>query len=120
MGKLNDIVTLARAGYKMDEIKALMEADAAEPETQPETQPQGTGVEPEQSGGDPEPVGGEPEGNGGEPEGKGAEPQKDYKALYEENQKTLAALQQANVNKEVDNKQQSDADIIADLVSTFI
>lgn len=113
MGKLNDIVALARAGYKMDEIKALMEADAAEPEPQPEPQPQGTVAEPEPNGGDPEWNGGEPEGNGGEPE-------KDFKALYEESKKALAALQQANVNKEVNNNQQTDADIIADLVSTFI
>lgn len=113
MGKLNDIVALARAGYKMDEIKSLMEADAAEPETQPEPKPQGTGAEPEPNGGDPEGAGGEPEGNGGEPA-------TDYKALYEESQKALAALQQANVNKEINNNQQSDADIIADLVSSFI
>jgi len=120
MGKLNDIVTLARAGYKMDEIKALMEADAAEPEPQPEPTPQPAGGEPEQNGGEPEGSGGEPEQNGGEPEGSGGEPEQDFKALYEESQKTLAALQQANVNREIDNKQQSDADIIADLVSTFI
>ena len=97
-----EMFELAKAGYKPSEIaeihKLMKDAD---PETEPKEEPK---AEPE-----PQPK--------EEPE---AEPEKDYKLLYEESQKQLAAAQRQNLSKNLGGTEPKDEDILADLVRGFM
>lgn len=92
--KLIDILTLAKAGYKMKDIQAMEEAEleeAAKEAEEIEDQP--------------------------EPEEKEVEPEDttDYKKLYEESQEALRKAQQDNVRQELSPHQMSDQDILESL-----
>lgn len=86
--KFSDMVTLAKAGYKVSDIKELLSMATDEP-TEPKdvTEPKPTEPEPEPT----EPGDGEPT----EPT-EPAEPEPDYKKLYEDTQKALKEAQAAN------------------------
>lgn len=89
--KFSDMVTLAKAGYKVSDIKELLSMATDEP-TEPKEVTEPTPTDPE-----PEPT--EPtvtdEGGPTEPT-EPTEPEPDYKKLYEDTQKALKEAQAAN------------------------
>ena len=117
--KFDDIIALAKAGYKPNEVKELL-AMATEPEPEKEPEP-----EPEK---EPEP---EPEKESKEEKLKEEQTSidVDYKKLYEESQKaldkaneSLKKAQAINNRKDVSNdgNKKTDADIVNDLVRSFM
>ena len=112
--KFDDIIALAKAGYKPNEVKELL-AMATEPEPTPEPTP-----EPEKEP-EPEPT-------------PAKEPQhsldEDYKKLYEESQQALKKAEESlkvaqakNNRMDVSNNdgnKKTDADIINDLARSFM
>lgn len=113
MMTIGDIVALAKAGYKPADVKELIEmtkeekkdiADTSDPANDDSSEPAAE-VSPLAS----------------------AVPDKteddtDYKALYEQAKKDLATAQKENVNKDISSAEdnQSDADIIKDLIKEFM
>lgn len=111
-----EMFELAKAGYKPSEIsemhKLMKDADP-EPEPQPEPQPKD---EPKPQ---PEPQPKEEPMPEPEPQPK-EEPEKDYKLLYEESQRQLAAAQKQNLSQNLGGTEPKDEDILADLVRGFM
>lgn len=114
--KIQDIVALAKAGYKIDEIKELLATpipDQDEPDqttqdaqgtdttdTQTEQDAQGTDTT------DTQPT---------------QEQTVDYKALYEESQRKLAIAQQQNVHENVSNNNNiNEDDKLADIIGGIL
>lgn len=99
---INDIIALAKQGYKPGDIKeliALAETPKATPQDEAQTAP---AEEPLKTENEPEPQNSEP-----------AEPVIDYKALYEDSQKKLAEAQKVNTQKTISApEKESDMDII--------
>lgn len=96
---LTDIISLAKQGYKPNDIKeliALAEPMETEQPAPPENPAEEAPVMEEQK----EPVKQEPV------------EVIDYKALYEESQKKLHAAQQANINTNIQGSTQSDLDLV--------
>lgn len=109
---LNDIIALAKQGYKPADIKELLTlADDQEPEkSTPEVKDDGDSVpDDDPKAQDPsEPVKSEPEAV-------------DYKKLYEEEKSKLEKLQKENINKNMDDgHKQSIDDILANAVRGFM
>lgn len=103
---LNDIIALAKQGYKPGDIKELIAL--ADDKTEPQPQPTPTETENEVP---PTEADGAPDPNVGSP--AEAEPSIDYKALYEESQKQLKAAQSANLNQNMSEpNKKSDTDIL--------
>ena len=114
MMTIGDIVALAKAGYKPADVKELIEMtkeeekkdiadtsnaandDSSEPAA--EVSPLASAVPDE------------------------TEDDTDYKALYEQAKKDLATAQKENANKDISSAEdnQSDADIIKDLIKEFM
>ena len=111
--KIQDIVALAKAGYKIDEIKELLATpipDQDEPEqtTQGEqgTDTTGTQTKQDTQGTDTQPT---------------QEQTVDYKALYEESQRKLAIAQQQNVHENVSNNNNiNEDDKLADIIGGIL
>lgn len=119
---IKDIVELAKAGYKPNEVKELIELSKTEEngtssisgssdtagETIPLTSTEST----------PNPSFTSEVSPAEEPE----KPETDYKALYEASQLELKEAQKANIKRDIssadDNK--SDEDILKDLIKEFI
>lgn len=77
---ISDIATLIKAGFSMDDIKEVVKAANESPAPAPQAQapaPQAQAAD------------------------KGAEDEPDYKALYEQSQKELNDLQQANTRDDI-------------------
>ena len=109
--KLNDIITLAKHGYKPSDIKELIELSKDEPKDEPGNEPEDEpGNEPEDEPGD------EPED---EPEGRPrGEKQKEIDKLKEQ----IKKLQEENARKDnSDNDDlKSDDEKLVDLFRDFI
>lgn len=105
---LNDIIALAKQGYKPSDIKELIalseqsEVIVVEPEAPAEVQP--TEVEAAK----------EPD----KPLDKVAEPAVDYKKLYEDSQKLISDLQKQNRDRNVkpEEQQASAYDILSQII----
>lgn len=102
---LTDIISLAKQGYKPDDIKeliALSKEDEKESNESKATENSTDGAE-------------------GEPEE--SIDNVDYKKLYEESQKKIEALQKENVNKDLSEggtRTPSDEDILRELAREFM
>ena len=112
--KFDDIIALAKAGYKPNEVKELLAMAEPTPEPDPEPIPE------------PDP---EPEQKEEKPEEVQISIDTDYMKLYEESQKaldkaneSLKKAQAMNIRKDVSNdgNKKSDADIINDLARSFM
>lgn len=113
MMTIGDIVALAKAGYKPADVKELIEmtkeekkdiADTSNSAIDDSSEPAAE-VSPSASAAPEEP-----------------EDDTDYKALYEQAKKDLATAQKENVTKDISSAEddQSDADIIKDLIKEFM
>lgn len=123
MLKLDDIVALARSGYKVDDIKELIKL-SKEGENEPEGKPEDKNeLEDEQNPEDkkdPTPAGtiNEPEGK---PEDK-KDPEKiiDYKKRSEELEAKLQELQKANTKQNIADSEKSDSEAFAEVMKEFM
>lgn len=102
----NDILALAKQGYKPADIKELLALDTDQQKSIPDEEQKTVEEVPETTTKEIE----QPE------EQKTEEKQEpDYKALYEESQKQLKAIQKSNTSKDVSNHNTlSDEDILLD------
>lgn len=116
--KFEDILALAKQGYKPSDIKELMALSNEEP-----VAPSNPSVDAGQSQGEGQTV----EGTA-QPE-KPTEPtepikpmqEPDYKAMYEEQQKQIKALQQAQTKVDLSDKdKKSDIDTFNNLMQSFM
>lgn len=111
--KIQDIVALAKAGYKIDEIKELLATpipDQDEPNqtTQDEQGTDTTDTQPAQ-------------GTDTTDTQTTQEQEVDYKALYEESQRKLAIAQQQNVHENVSNNNNiNEDDKLADIIGGIL
>lgn len=112
--KFDDIIALAKAGYKPNEVKELLAMAEPTPEPDPEPTPE------------PDP---EPEKKEEKPEEVQNSIDTDYKKLYEESQKaldkaneSLKKAQAMNNRKDVSNdgNKKSDAEIVNDWARSFM
>lgn len=123
---IKDIVELAKAGYKPNEVKELIELSKTEENDTPSISgPSDTAGEidnpPYSNVQDSTPK--NPSFTGEiSPAEETDKPETDYKALYEASQLELAEAQKANIKRDIssadDNK--SDEDILKDLIKEFI
>lgn len=114
MMTIGDIVALAKAGYKPADVKELIEMTKEEKNIQadPSKPADDDSSEPASAASDP-PAAEVPDET---------EDDTDYKALYEQAKKDLATAQKENVTKDISSAEdnQSDADIIKDLIKEFM
>lgn len=107
-----EMFELAKSGYKPNEIaemhKLIKDAD---PEKETKEEPKAEPQPKEEPKAEPESQPKE------EPK---AEPEKDYKLLYEESQKQLAAAQKQYLSQNLGGNDPKDEDILADLVRGFM
>jgi len=104
--KLEDIIALAKQGYKPNDIKELIEmASTSEPEAEVTDTPADNVDTPDEP----------------QPEAKAEEPEVDYKKLYESEHEKLVKAQQANVSSNISNNvnAKSDDEIVADFCRSF-
>ena len=114
MLKLDDIVALAKSGYKVSDVKELIEL-SKEAEASNDA-PKGTVATEE---GVPE----ESENTKPEDTKEEAEDEKivDYKAKVEELEEKIKVLQKANTEKKIaDTDEKSDSDVLAEAVKSFM
>jgi len=113
MMTIGDIVALAKAGYKPADVKELIEMTKEEEKDIADTS--------NSANDDPSEPAAEvsPSASAAPDE---TEDDTDYKALYEQAKKDLATAQKENVNKDISSEEdnQSDADIIKDLIKEFM
>lgn len=116
--KLEDIIALAKQGYKPADIKELVSLadDNKQDDAQPTNQGEDTHSEDDQKNhatNENKPTEGEAVSGGNAV---------DYKALYEESQKQLELAQKANIKKDVSDSENNvtDADTVADFVKSFM
>lgn len=117
---ISDIVALAKAGYKPSDVKELIELSktAETPAETPNDKEDGTTVAVTVLPDDP--VANTAPATGSEEQDP--EDSIDYRALYEETKLQLDSAQQLNVrhNIQSDTEQETDSDIIKDLVKNFM
>ena len=122
---IKDIVELAKAGYKVNEVKELIELSKSEEiketdtsETSGSSDTAGETIPLTSTESTPNPSFTSEVSPAEEPE----KPETDYKALYEASQIELKEAQKANIKRDIssadDNK--SDEDILKDLIKEFI
>ena len=121
---IKDIVELAKAGYKPNEVKELIELSKTEENDTPSisgsSDTAGETIPPSNNVQDSTP---NPSFTGEiSPAEETEKPETDYKALYEASQLELKEAQKANIKRDIssadDNK--SDEDILEDLIKEFI
>lgn len=96
MSIFNDVVSLAKAGWKPSDVKAILEMDQKkDPEPEKELQPVSKSEEKKEQ----------------------AEPEIDYKAKYEEAQKKLDKIYDENSRKEVTTDEPDMYEIIRGIAS---
>lgn len=114
MLNLNDIIALAKQGYKPADVKELIElSKTAEASEDDQEQPKDI----------PEEVPEEKEAPKEEEKKDGAEADKivDYKAKAEELEKKISELQKANTKQNADkSEKKSDAELFADVMKSFM
>lgn len=111
---IGDIVALAKAGYKPADVKELIEMTKEEKDIADPSKPANDdSSEPASAASDP-PAAEVPD--------ETEEDDTDYKALYEQAKKDLATAQKENSTKDISSEEdnQSDADIIKDLIKEFM
>lgn len=117
MLKLDDIVALAKSGYKVSDIKELIEL-SKEAEASTDVS-EGTVAKEESVQKEPE-----KETANNQPEDtKEAEAEKvvDYKSKVEELEEKIKVLQKANTEKKIaDTDEKSDSDVLAEAVKSFM
>lgn len=119
---IKDIVELAKAGYKPNEVKELIELSKTEENDTPSisgsSDTAGETIPLTSTESTPNPSFTSEVSPAEEPE----KPETDYKALYEASQIELKEAQKANIKRDIssadDNK--SDEDILKDLIKEFI
>lgn len=96
--KLNEILALAKQGYKPSDIKELIALAEDEGESTPETkgEPEAPAEEPAEES--------EQENEPDKPQDKVEEPKLDYKKMYEEQQKQIEKLQQTLLHQDHSGK----------------
>ena len=116
MLKLDDIVALAKQGYKPADVKELIEL-SKEADKEPEPEEKTSDDKPEE----------EPTETVAKPEEKpSAEPEEaskvvDYKKKVEELEAKLSELQKANTRKNIaDTDEKSDSDVVAEAMKSFM
>lgn len=116
MLNLNDIIALAKQGYKPSDVKELIElsktVEASEPDQeQPTETPEEVKEAPKEAPKEEE-----------KKEGAQAAEIVDYKAKVEELEKKLSDLQKANTKQNADKSEdkKSDAELFADVVKSFM
>lgn len=118
MLKLDDIVALAKSGYKVSDIKELIElSKEAEASTDA---PKGTVANEESVQEEPEKetVSSQPEDTKEEAE---TEKIVDYKSKVEELEEKIKVLQKANTEKKIaDTDEKSDSDVLAEAMKSFM
>ena len=121
-----EMFELAKAGYKPNEIaemhKLMKDADP-EKETKEESKAEPKPRPKEEPKAEPEPQPKEEPKAEPEPQPKEepkSEPEKDYRLLYEESQKQLAAAQKQYLSQNLGGNDPKDEDILADLVRGFM
>lgn len=87
---ISDIATLIKAGFSMDDIKEVVKAANESPAPQAQSPVQPAPVQPAPA---PQAQAPAPQAQAAD---KGADDTPDYKALYEQSQKQLKELQEAN------------------------
>ncbi len=107
---LNDIVALAKQGYKPGDVKELISLSETVNADKPEEPQKAAGAIDEPKPADPEPVVATENNASDEPEQKD---DIDYKKLYEQSQSDLKKAQEANIKK--DNAPEKPEDPIKDL-----
>lgn len=106
--KFDDIIALAKAGYKVGDIKELMALDTNNTTEPPKEE------KPVTDNNDNVDINKTVE----EPTKKEEPEEKfDYKLLYEESQKALAQAQKLNINTQIDNDNKLSAD---DILNEFL
>lgn len=112
--KFNDIVALAKQGYTPQDIKDLMSL----------SEDQGSGAEDEQKdhAGQQTPDDHDESEPEAQPDKKDTSDDLDYKALFEAEQEKTAKLQKMVLSADLSDKdsKESDADIFADVMKTFM
>lgn len=116
MLKLDDIVALAKSGYKVSDVKELIELSkeastdvskgtvAIEESVQEDTHEESVNIQPEDTKQEAE-----------------AEKIVDYKAKVEELEEKIKVLQKANTEKKIaDTDEKSDSDVLAEAVKSFM
>lgn len=118
MLNLNDIIALAKQGYKPSDIKELIELSQTEEQTQPA--PEQSQTEPEQPTADNVPETAPTEET--QKEGNSSAPEVDYKKKVEELEAKLSALQKQNTKQNADKSEnkKSDAEMFADTMRSFM
>lgn len=117
MLKLDDIVALAKSGYKVSDIKELIELSK---EAEASTDVSGTVATEEsvQEDTHEESVNDQPEDTKEEAK---AEKIVDYKAKVEELEEKIKVLQKANTEKKIaDTDEKSDSDVLAEAMKSFM
>lgn len=115
--KLDEMIALAKAGYKKKDIDAIIESEnnASREETKPSHDAETSPVE-ESAGEESAPV----EDEAPTAEDITSEALKNAYAEIESLKKDLAKAQAANVNKEVTNDSEEDSKTIEDMVRSFM
>ena len=119
MGRIsfNDIVALAKAGYKPGDVKELITlSEMAEQSRQEEPQGAAPAID-EPKSASPEPKGAPENTEPAKPEGA-----VDYKKLYEQSQEDLKKAQAANIKKDSSAADQSKDPVkdLTDLVASYL
>lgn len=116
--KLEDIIALAKQGYKPSDIRELIELANTQGQEESTAGEQGEDAHSEDAESEHATDGDNPTG-----ENAGANDNAvDYKALYEESQKKLQLAQQANTRKDMSDSadSKSDEDLLNELARSFM
>lgn len=118
MLNLNDIIALAKQGYKPADVKELIElSKAAEASEDQGAQPKETTPENEKEAPKEE----APKEEEKKEDAKEADKIVDYKAKAEELEKKISELQKANTKQNADkSEKKSDAELFADVMKSFM
>lgn len=110
---LNDIITLAKQGYKPADIKELIQMSEGQDDA-PQVEQSAISTQSENSESENAPI---EEDAVQAPE---AEQSVDYKKLYEEEKKKVETIQQSNVKKNIQGNETSDIDVFNELAKSFM
>lgn len=120
MIKLDDIVALAKQGYKPSDIKELIELSKEAPaseEKEPDQETEKENITDDKTPSDTV----APEKEDKHSDDQEASKVVDYKKKVEELEKKISDLQKANTRKNVaDTDEKSDSEVIADLMKSFM
>lgn len=100
--KFSDIIALAKSGYSVADVKELMQLSDTTPSNDDKEAPQDEEEPAEQ---DPEPS---------------QEEAVDYKKLYEAEQEKVRKLQAENINKNAQQNEKTDSEILMEMARDFM